>query len=115
MKNKNLKEAVDVDGEKRFYLMNVEDELHEYGRWCKPVLEDGETGKQYEHALDVMNLLNNLYEEKEYWKGQSCNDSSLNSILFNELSIAEEQGYELSTAYKKFIKKSRKIGGSGRE
>ena len=48
--------------EKRFYLMNVEDPLHEYGRWCKPVLEDGETGKQYEGALEVMDLLNEQYE-----------------------------------------------------
>ena len=45
--------------------MNVEDPLHEYGRWCKPVLEDGETGKQYENALEVMDLLNELYEENK--------------------------------------------------
>jgi hypothetical protein len=56
--------------EKRFYLMNVEDEFHEYGRWCKPVLEDGETGKQYEDALDLMELLNRLHEEKEQLKQQ---------------------------------------------
>lgn len=48
--------------EKRFYLMNVEDPLHEYGRFCKPVLEDGETGKQYERALEVMDLLNEQHE-----------------------------------------------------
>ena len=54
--------------EKRFYLMNVEDPLHEYGRWCKPVLEDGETGKQYEGALEVMDLLNALYEENQELK-----------------------------------------------
>jgi len=49
--------------EERFYLMNVEDTLHEYGRWCKPVLEDGETGKQYENALEVMDLLNEFNDE----------------------------------------------------
>lgn len=48
--------------EKRFYLMNVGDPLHEYGRWCKPVLEDGKTGKQYEGALEVMDLLNEQHE-----------------------------------------------------
>ena len=45
--------------------MNVEDPLHEYGRWCKPVLEDGKTGKQYENALEVMDLLNELNDENE--------------------------------------------------
>ena len=54
--------------EKRFYLMNVEDPLHEYGRWCKPVLEDGETGKQYEGALEVMDLLNEFNDENEQLK-----------------------------------------------
>lgn len=56
---------IDNMTEKRFYLMNVEDPFHEYGRWCKPVLEDGETEKQYENALEVMDLLNKLHEEKE--------------------------------------------------
>lgn len=48
--------------------MNVEDPLHEYGRWCKPVLEDGETGKQYEGALEVMDLLNSFNDENEKLK-----------------------------------------------
>lgn len=48
--------------------MNVEDPLHEYGRWCKPILEDGETGKQYETALQTMDLLNTLHEENELLK-----------------------------------------------
>ena len=61
--------------EKRFYLMNVEDPLHEYGRWCKPVLEDGETGKQYEGALEVMDLLNVLHDENEQLKAQLYCDS----------------------------------------
>lgn len=56
--------------EKRFYLMNVEDPLHEYGRWCKPVLEDGKTGKQYENALEVMDLLNGFNDENEKLKQQ---------------------------------------------
>ena len=56
--------------EKRFYLMNVEDPLHEYGRWCKPVLEDGETGKQYEDALEVMDLLNAFVDDNEQLKSE---------------------------------------------
>ena len=54
--------------EKRFYLMNVEDPLHEYGRWCKPVLEDGKTGKQYENALEVMDLLNRYDKECKIYR-----------------------------------------------
>ena len=54
--------------------MNVEDPLYEYGRWCKPVLEDGETGKQYENALEVMDLLNELYEENKRLKQQLLYD-----------------------------------------
>lgn len=50
--------------------MNVEDPLHEYGRWCKPVLEDGETGKQYENALEVMDLLNEFNDENKQLKQQ---------------------------------------------
>ena len=57
--------------EKRFYLMNVEDPLHEYGRWCKSLLEDGETGKQYETALEVMDLLNEFNDENEQLKSEN--------------------------------------------
>lgn len=57
--------------EKRFYLMNIEDPLHEYGRWCKPVLEDGETMNQYENALEVMDLLNEFNDENKQLKKEN--------------------------------------------
>ena len=44
-----------------------------------------------------------LKKEKEFWKSDACSLSSLNSILSNELSIAQEQGYEPSTPYKEYI------------
>ena len=44
-----------------------------------------------------------LKEEKEFWKSGACSLSSLNSILSNELSIAQEQGYEPSKPYKEYI------------
>lgn len=81
--------------EKRFYLMNVEDPLHEYGRWCKPVLEDGVTGKQYESALEVMDLLNSFNEENGQLKkilGFLKNDNAediLNVLNSQENKICE--------------------------
>ena len=44
-----------------------------------------------------------LKEEKEIWKSNACSLSNSNSILSNELSIAQEQGYEPSKAYKEYI------------
>ena len=75
--------------EKRFYLMNVEDPLHEYGRWCKPVLEDGETGKQYENALEVMDLLNALVDENEKLKQSYIQLKHRHSLLHDECLDAE--------------------------
>ena len=61
-------------------------------------------------VYDVARLLNELLEEneqlkkeKEIWKSDACSLSSLNSILSNELSIAQEQGYEPSKPYKEYI------------
>lgn len=51
--------------DKRFHIINGVDNLAKYGIFCKPVLEDGETGEQYILALDLMDLLNHLHEEKE--------------------------------------------------
>ena len=73
--------------EKRFYLMNVEDPLHEYGRWCKPVLEDGETMKQYENALEVMDLLNEFNDVNEQLK--QFKDKTFN-LLDKEIAQNEE-------------------------
>ena len=73
--------------EKRFYLMNVEDPLHEYGRWCKPVLEDGETMKQYENALEVMDLLNEFNDVNKQLK--QFKDKTFN-LLDKEIAQNEE-------------------------
>ena len=58
-------------------------------------------------VVDKLNKLNDeneqLKKEKEFWKSDACSLSSLNSILSNELSIAQEQGYEPSTSYKEYI------------
>lgn len=59
---------------------------------------------------DIVDLLNELSDEneqlkkeKEIWKSDACSLSSLNSILSNELNIAQEQGYEPSKPYKEYI------------
>ena len=54
--------------EKRFHIINGAENLAKYGIFCKPVLEDEETGEQYILALDLMDLLNALHEENEHYK-----------------------------------------------
>ena len=54
-----------MTGEKRFHIINGADNLAKYGIFCKPVLEDGETGEQYILALDLMDLLNALHDENK--------------------------------------------------
>ncbi len=44
-----------------------------------------------------------LKKEKETWKSDACSLANLNSILSNELNIAQEQGYKPSKAYKEYI------------
>lgn len=79
-----------------------EDDMYEMG-----VFSDN--GKVME-TIDVLTCLNNLHDEneqlkkeKESWKSDASSLSSLNSILSNELSIAQEQGYEPSKPYKEYI------------
>ena len=63
--------------------------------------------KNVQICINKMNELadenEQLKKEKEFWKSDACSLSSLNSILSNELSIAQEQGYEPSTSYKEYI------------
>ena len=54
---------------------------------------------------EVCELLNELHEEKEYWKGNACDNWNFVNILFNELDIAQEKGYEVSDSFKKLIEK----------
>ena len=56
-------------------------------------------------ANEICDLLNTLHDEKEFWKSNCCSQSSFNSILLNELSIAQEQGYEVSDPFKKLMEK----------
>ena len=53
---------------KRFHIINGAENLVKYGIYCKPVLVDEETGKQYVLALDLMDILNELYEENKELK-----------------------------------------------
>ena len=66
--------------------MNVEDPLHEYGRWCKPVLEDGETGKQYEQALQLMDLLNDLSDENNHLQKNIKEIKNENNIINKKMN-----------------------------
>lgn len=59
----------------------------------------------------IVDLLNNLIEEneqlkkeKENWKSSACSNANFNSILLNELSIAQEQGYKVSNPFKELMK-----------
>ena len=52
---------------------------------------------------DVVELLNELYEEKEDWEHNCLKTISENSILWNEISILQEQGAEPSDAFKNYL------------
>ena len=52
---------------------------------------------------EVVDLLNELHDEKEAWKQSCCSNSNFNSILLHELDIAIEQGYEVSNPFKQFL------------
>lgn len=75
------------DGEKPFAIVDVFIQADEI---CDKLNEIAEENEQ-------------LKEEKEFWKSDACFLLNLNSILSNELSIAQEQGYESSKSYKKYI------------
>lgn len=51
----------------------------------------------------VKGLLNELNDEKEAWKQSCCSNSNFNSILLHELDIAQEQGFEVSNPFKRFL------------
>ena len=54
---------------------------------------------------DMCKKMNELNDEKEFWKSMCCSQSNFNQILLNELDIAQEQGYEVSNPFKKLIEK----------
>ena len=61
-------------------------------------------------AEEIVDLLNELHDEneqlkqqKEVWKQICCTTSNFNSILLHELDIAQEQGFEVSNPFKRFL------------
>jgi len=52
---------------------------------------------------EVLDKLNELYEEKEDWKNKCLNNASENSILWNEISILMKQGAEPSDAFQQYL------------
>lgn len=72
------------------------------------VIKDTYTQKEYNYHIGELELIveeiNNLHEEKEYWKGNACNNINFVNILLHELDIAQEKGYEVSDPFKKLMK-----------
>ena len=66
-------------------------------------------------AKAICDLLNELHEEKEDWKHNCLITVSENSILWNEISILQEQGAEPSDAFKNYLNnlknKNKKLEG----
>ena len=96
--------------EKRFEMKKLEyesyfiDSQQEYVDEDEPNFKiNGEKTMSDSQILDLLNENEQLKKEKEFWKSDACSLSSLNSILSNELSIAQEQGYEPSIPYKEYI------------
>ena len=78
---------------------------------CYKCIADVIDKKLYTDKKQVVDLLNSLSEdneqlkkEKENWKSSACSNANFNSILLNELSIAQEQGYEVSDPFKELMK-----------
>lgn len=87
--------------QKRF--TNVKKDIFQYGEWyCSAGGEH--CAEVIATALNMVTEENEqLKKEKEFWKSDACSLSNLNRILSNELSIAQEQGYEPSKPYKEYI------------
>ena len=77
---------------KRFWILNT---LTEYSG-----IKDKDKLLTFNEVVD---LLNELHDEKEAWKQSCCSNSKFNSILLHELDIAIEQGYEVSNPFKQFL------------
>lgn len=56
-----------------------------------------------EYANHMVNFLNELDEEKEFWKSDACKETNENNILWNEILIMIEQGAEPSKAFKDYM------------
>lgn len=84
-----------VDGFRIANLLNV---LHEEKKELIDALN------QRTEQCDKLHEENEqLKKEKENWKSSACSNANFNSILLNELSIAQEQGYEVSDPFKRLM------------
>jgi len=81
--------------EKRFRLIDYEEDYFTVG--------DDEKGEEYDTPFKIVDVLNELNDEKEDWKNNCLKSVSENSILWNEISILREQGAEPSDAFKKYL------------
>lgn len=55
--------------------------------------------------FEVVEQLNELHDEKEFWKSNCVSQDNFNHILLHELDIAREQGYKVSNPFKKLMEK----------
>ena len=94
--------------EKRYFLHKHfgRDVIHDTicHNWLKGEELEEDMNVQYTKYSALKKENEQLKKEKESWKSNACNQSSFNSILLNELSIAQKQGYEVSNPFKKFIR-----------
>lgn len=64
-------------------------------------LIDNEERVRTRSIKDCCEMLNELNEEKKFWKKNCCFESNYVHILYCELNRIENEGYELSDTYKK--------------
>lgn len=55
------------------------------------------------NSKNIVDLLNELEREKEYWRHALMECDSHRSILVNELGHVRQAGYDFSSSYKKYI------------
>ena len=75
-------------------------------------ISDTTTNDERLWGQDVVDLLNELHEEKEKWKCNCIENESENSILWNEVLKLQEQGALPSYAFKNYLdnlKKKKKL------
>ena len=98
------------DGKKEYSLHHKEDKIGGLS------ISSGLKENHIEYGTNsLLDLLNELYKEKEDWKHNCLTSVSENSILWNEISILREQGAEPSDAFKNYLNglksKNKKLQG----
>ena len=59
-------------------------------------------------AESICQKLNEIYEEKEFWKSDACSESGENQILWNEIHIMITNGAEPTEAFQNYRVAKRK-------